>query len=82
MKVLRRTGSISQEALGSDNTLMIDPRWGPYMIKDADFKAKPVQNPIDIYPITQESVQSGMLGVYSAMMTAEDYRNVPTLHIE
>jgi len=78
MRVLRKVGYVKPEDLGDDNALMIDPKLGPYLIKTADLSRRITNATIDVYPITQESLQTKKVPKFNAILSEADYNNVQT----
>ena len=72
MRLIQRIGYITPEELGNDNTPLIDPKLGTYLIKDADFAAKRVGTKLRAYPVVRNT-ESGKVPMYSVILMAQDY---------
>ena len=74
MKVIKFVGYIKPEDLGNDNTPLIDPNLGMYLIKDADFAAKRAGTKLRAYPVVKNK-ETGNVPIYTVILTAQDYEN-------
>ena len=74
MRVIKFVRYMRPEDLGSDNTPLIDPELGTYLIKDANFRTRPIGTEIEVYPVIRNRV-TGYVSVFTAILTTQDYEN-------